>query len=101
MSLETREKMSIARKGEKHPMYGKKHTKESIQKMSEKLKGHTPWNKGKTGIFSDETRLRLSQHLLDDRQLMELNTIMTGLGSDNVSTEEIDYLIKKIKEAKK
>jgi hypothetical protein len=24
------------------------------------LKGHTPWNKGKTGVYSDETRNRIS-----------------------------------------
>lgn len=29
----------LGRKGERHPMYGKKHTEESIQKMSEALKG--------------------------------------------------------------
>jgi len=34
-------------RGENHPMYGKKHTENSIMKMKKSLKGRTPWNKGK------------------------------------------------------
>ena len=34
-------------KGQKHPSYGKHLSEETKRKMSEKLKGHTPWNKGK------------------------------------------------------
>lgn len=32
--------------GEKHPMYGKKHSKKSLLKMSKSLKGRLVWNKG-------------------------------------------------------
>lgn len=32
-------------------------------KMSQVRLGHTPWNKGKTGIYSDETRKRISNRL--------------------------------------
>jgi hypothetical protein len=38
-----RENISFARTG-------KKHSNESRKKMSEKAKGRTPWNKGKTGV---------------------------------------------------
>lgn len=41
---------------ENNPFYGKKHTDESKQKMSEHLKGHTPWNKGKTNIVTSGSR---------------------------------------------
>lgn len=34
---------------------GRKHTKETRDKISESLKGIDSWNKGKTGIYSDET----------------------------------------------
>lgn len=34
-------------KGEKHPMYGKKHKLESRIKISNAKKGSIPWNKGK------------------------------------------------------
>ena len=47
-SLETKKKMSIAQGGEKHPMYGK-----------------APWNKGKTGCFSSETRKKMSEIRMD------------------------------------
>ena len=34
---------------------GKTHTEESLQKMREAKKDSIPWNKGKTGIYSEET----------------------------------------------
>jgi 5-methylcytosine-specific restriction endonuclease McrA len=41
-SDETKRKMSEARKGNKHPMFGKHHTEESKKKISEKKKGILP-----------------------------------------------------------
>ncbi len=41
--------------GEKNPMYSKKHTDEVKKLISEMNKDKTPWNKGKTGIYSEET----------------------------------------------
>jgi hypothetical protein len=32
------------------------HTQENLEKMWQKTRGKEPWNKGKTGIYSDETR---------------------------------------------
>lgn len=45
-SIETKIKHSFNKKGEKHPMYGKKHKPESIEKMSKSRMGVSPWNKG-------------------------------------------------------
>ena len=50
-SEETKKKMSESKQGDKHPMYGKHHTEEARHKMSEKRKGCIPWN---TGIPADE-----------------------------------------------
>jgi hypothetical protein len=54
--------------GENHPSFGKKHSESSIQKIKDKLKGHTPWNKGITGYslnrtkgISDESRKKMSE----------------------------------------
>lgn len=41
--------------------YGKKHSLESRKKMSKSHKGKEPWNKGKQGIYSEETLLKLSE----------------------------------------
>ena len=41
--------------------YGKKHSLESKNKMSKSHKGKEPWNKGKQGIYSEETLLKLSE----------------------------------------
>jgi len=53
-SLETIEKISKANKG-------KKRTTESIKKMSQSKKGSIPWNKGKTGVFSEEAIRKMSE----------------------------------------
>jgi len=58
-SKETRQKMSKAKKGKKHPMYGKYHSDESKNKISEANKGKTPWNKNKT--LSEETKQKMSE----------------------------------------
>ena len=53
-----RENISFARTG-------KKHSDESRKKMSEKAKGRTPWNKGKTGVqtHSAESNKKRSETL--------------------------------------
>lgn len=61
MPEETKAKISESRKGkntgEKHPMYGRKHSEASIRKMSESHKGRVAWNKGvKTGVRPKNTR---------------------------------------------
>jgi hypothetical protein len=43
----TKKLMSEKASGANNPMYGKPHTEEHKQKISNSLKGITPWNKGK------------------------------------------------------
>jgi len=40
---------------------GKKTSKEIRKKMSKATKGRTPWNKGRTGVYSKETLEKMSQ----------------------------------------
>lgn len=60
-SEEAKKKMSEQQKGENNSFYGKHHSEESKQKMSEAKKGKTPWNKGKTNIYSEETKKKMSE----------------------------------------
>lgn len=41
--------------GENNPMFNKTHTDEVKLILSKKKIGHTPWNKNKTGVYSQET----------------------------------------------
>lgn len=41
--------------------YGKRHSLESRKKMSESHKGKEPWNKGKKGVFTEESLLKMSK----------------------------------------
>jgi len=62
-SEETRLKLSEARKKQISPMLGKHHKEETKSKISRANIGHIPWNKGKTGIYTDETRRQISESL--------------------------------------
>lgn len=64
-SEETRRKMSLAKKGHSHNK-GKRCSEATRRKISEANKGHSrnkgklPWNKGKQGVYSDETLVAMS-----------------------------------------
>ncbi len=58
-SKETRQKISDASKGRVPWIKGKKHSKETIQKLSISHKGQIPWNKDKK--TSEETKKKLSE----------------------------------------
>ena len=58
-SDETRKRMSEAKIGENHPMYGKTRSKESRRKMSEAGKGKPSPKKGKP--LSEDTRRKMSE----------------------------------------
>jgi len=97
-SEETKQKMSEARKGEKHPMYGKHLSEETKRKISEahkgkiisdetkakmsaSLKGRTSWNKGKH--LSEETRRKISEnqkgkHILTEEQRNKISERTKG-----------------------
>lgn len=47
VSLETKQKMSEAKKGSKNSFFGKHHSKETREKIRAFAKQRTPWNKGK------------------------------------------------------
>jgi hypothetical protein len=61
VSDKTKKKLSNLFSGVNNPMYGKKLSKESIDKMVSKKKGMTSWNKSKKGVYSDETLKKMSE----------------------------------------
>ena len=61
LSEETKKKLSEAKKGENHPMYGKHLSEEHKRKISESKIGCIGPNKGR--IFSDEHRIHISESL--------------------------------------
>lgn len=73
--------------GTKHPMYGKTHSKEARKKISEAQMGRVPWNKGKTGVYSEDFLQRL-------RELHKGNLY-------NLGKKRTDETRKKMSDAKK
>jgi hypothetical protein len=45
--------------GKKNPFYGRKHSDESKRKILLSHRGQIPWNKGKVGVYSEETLLKM------------------------------------------
>lgn len=64
LSEETKRKISESLKGKNK---GRVHTPEARKRMSEGQKGKTVWNKGKTGIYSDETKQKMSEAKKDNK----------------------------------
>lgn len=59
-------KKRLSMTGEKHPMFKKHHSKETLKKISDKLKGRKVWNKGLKGwnkghFVSEETKIKISK----------------------------------------
>jgi hypothetical protein len=73
---EAKRNLSAAMSGSGNGMYGRKHSEETIEKIRAKAKGRkglrgkdnpmygkTPWNKGKIGVFTEETRRKMSENM--------------------------------------
>jgi hypothetical protein len=82
---ETKKKLSKLFSGVNNPMYGKKLSKESIDKMVAKKKGMASWNQGKKGIYSDETLKKMSD--------CKKGTIAWNKGLKNVNGKGLSKLV--------
>ena len=99
-SESTRMKISKLKSGKNHPMYGKKHSKESIQKIKDGLpdrRGKNHWNYGKH--YSKETREKMSnthkerlkteKHPFTGRKLSEEHKAkLTKAGTNRIMSKE-------------
>lgn len=69
-SEETRKKISAANTGRKaspefiNKMTGRKASEETKSKQSKARLGKEPWNKGKTGVYSEETKQKMKNNLV-------------------------------------
>jgi len=50
-----------------HPFLGRRHSEESKKKNSESQKDRIPWNKGRTGVYSEETLIKISESLKGEK----------------------------------
>jgi len=79
--------------GENNPMYNKTHSPEVKYKLRELKLGNVPWNKDKTGVFSNETLKKMSESSKGKRP--EWSPWNKG------KTKESDKLLKKMSESSK
>lgn len=59
MPEETKRRWKKQRVGKGNSMYGKHHSAESKQKISESKQGHLPWNTGK--VWNDDVRYKIGK----------------------------------------
>lgn len=58
---EWKENKRLSTSGEKNPMYKRNHSIETKKILSEMKLGNTPWNKGRTGVYTQETLDKMSK----------------------------------------
>ena len=68
--------------------YGYKHTDETKRKISERNKGNIAWNKGKTNIYSDETKIKMSKSQSKRKHTDESKLKMSKTRKGKKLTEE-------------
>ncbi len=67
---------------------GRKYSDEIKQQMSERRKGSIPWNKGKTGVYSDEQLEIMRINSTGKTRLEETKRKMSEAGKNKIFTEE-------------
>lgn len=97
--------LKISNPGVKNGMYEKKHTEEIRKIISDKTKGRIPWNKGKTGIYSEEVKQRISRKGFkfseESKKRMSLKrSNENNANAKSITIEGITYLTLKEAEAK-
>jgi len=74
--------------GKNNSMYGKKPSEESKRKISEANKGQIPWNKGKTGCYSEETIERLRKANIGKKMSEETKRKLSEAKKGSKASEE-------------
>lgn len=81
MTEETKIKIGLANKG-------RKYSDEIKQQMSERFKGRIPWNKGKTGVYSEEQLKIMRINSTGRIHSEETKRKMSEAGKNKIFTEE-------------
>ena len=69
-SEEFKRKISLLTSGKNNPTYGLERTKEWRDNISKANQGKKPWNKGKTGIYSENTLLKIKVSALNREKIL-------------------------------
>jgi len=101
LSVKARKRLSDERKGipksEDHKRKigdankGKRRSPETINGMRERMTGHVPWNKGKTGVYSEETRLKMAANkgkVMSEEQKIKISKGLMGVTKGSVRSED-------------
>lgn len=83
---------------------GSKHTKETLEKFKKRPqhfhKGQTPWNKGKVGVYSEETRKKISNSLKGKKHSEETKMKRNKANTGRVNSEETKRKMSRIAKEK-
>lgn len=105
-SEESKRKMSESRKklyfeGKiSPPMKGHRHTSEALLKMSNAHKGQIAWNKGKTGIYSEEVKRRISESTKKALSDPEVRKRMSESAKKALEKPELKKILSEIRKGK-
>lgn len=104
LSLKTRNKMSIARKGEKNAFYGKTHTKEVRELIRKNNLGRKAWNKEIAWSDDIKNKIMLSNKTRKKVICIETNIVYNSIKEasrkTNINKKNISYCCRKVEHYK-
>ena len=104
LSLKTKKKMSIARKGENNAFYGKTHTKEVRELIRKRNLGRIAWNKDISWNNEIKNKIMLSHKERKNVICVETgiiyNSIKEANRETNINKKNISYCCRKLKHYK-
>ena len=96
-TIASKAKMSYSAKHRKNQYKGYHLSEERRKQISESQKGRVPWNKGKHGIYSEETLAKMSKsnsHTLTDMYRAKISKALTGRKRSAVTKSKLSAIVK-------
>ena len=94
---ESKAKMSYSARNRKSQRKGFHLSDERRKQISESQKGRIPWNKGKHGLYSEETLSKMrkaNSHVITDEQKLKISKANTGRKRSDDTKSKLSKLVK-------
>ena len=93
---ESKAKMSYSARHRKSQYKGYHLSEERRKQISESMKGRVPWNKGKHGIYSEETLTKMSKaiHIITEEHKSKISKALKGIKRSDDTKSKISKAVR-------